>query len=203
VIFSSSYVLEAGKECVDLIAVICEDILTSPFPFLTEFKDGALGARSPSINTPIDRSATPTPASMAAQKGAPGSSGFPAGGAAAAGGPSSNALASSTGAPISRSGLLVIRVIDAKGLSLPQGVSTPPAIARAITQSRTSSSFATSFVNGNGGNRQSMQRKNCWWLPYMVLEFDKNEVLIDAMGGDVQGPTWMYKATLWVFSVSM
>lgn len=147
------------------------------------------------MSTPIDRSATPTPASVAAHKTSTGPAAV-ATPAAAAGGPSSNALASSTGAPISRSGLLVIRVIDAKGLSLPSGVSTPPSIARALTQNRTSSSFATSFVNNNNGNRQSVQRKNCWWLPYMVLEFDKNEVLIDAMGGDIQGPTWMYKATL-------
>lgn len=41
-----------------------------------------------------------------------------------------------------------------------------------------------------------MQRRQCWWLPYLVLEFDKNEVLIDALGGDIQSPTWMYKAHL-------
>lgn len=39
-----------------------------------------------------------------------------------------------------------------------------------------------------------MQRRQRWWLPYLVLEFDKNEVLIDAVGGDVQGPVWMFKA---------
>jgi serum/glucocorticoid-regulated kinase 2 len=26
-------------------------------------------------------------------------------------------------------------------------------------------------------NRESMQRKRYWWLPYVVLEFDKNEIL--------------------------
>lgn len=156
-----------------------------------EFKEGALSTRSPSVSTPIDRSATPTPASVAAQK----TSSSSASASTALGGPSTNALASSTGAPISRSGLLVIRVIDAKGLSLPSGVSTPPAIARALTTNRSSSSFAASFA-GNNANRQSVQRKNCWWLPYLVLEFDKNEVLIDAMDGDVQAPVWMYKATL-------
>jgi serum/glucocorticoid-regulated kinase 2 len=87
---------------------------------------------------------------------------------------------------------------------LPAGQSTPPAIARAIAQGNNpSSSLANSFSNisTNGGgqqnmNRQSLQRKNCWWLPYLVLEFDKNEILIDAMGGDVQAPIWMYKANL-------
>lgn len=61
-------------------------------------------------------------------------------------------------------------------------------------------SFAQSFAHthGNAANphRQSMQRKQCWWLPYLVLEFDKNEILIDAVGGDVQGPVWMFKADL-------
>lgn len=61
-------------------------------------------------------------------------------------------------------------------------------------------SFAQSFAhtqsNAANPNRQSMQRKQCWWLPYLVLEFDKNEILIDAVGGDVQGPVWMFKADL-------
>ena len=33
---------------------------------------------------------------------------------------------------------------------------------------------------------------------YVVLEFDKNEVLIDALGGDLSSPTWMYRADLYV-----
>lgn len=113
------------------------------------------------------------------------------------GGSSSTAhpLASSTGAPITRSGLLTIRVIDARGLSLPPGTQTPPAVARALAQNNPrASSLAQSFGGGNRDNRQSMQRKQCWWLPYLVLEFDKNEILIDALGGDIQSPTWMFKA---------
>lgn len=31
---------------------------------------------------------------------------------------------------------------------------------------------------------------------YVVLEFDKNEVLVDAMGGDLSAPVWMYRADL-------
>jgi serum/glucocorticoid-regulated kinase 2 len=44
--------------------------------------------------------------------------------------------------------------------------------------------------------RESMQRKRYWWLPYVVLEFDKNEVLIDAIGGDLANPVWNYRADL-------
>lgn len=40
--------------------------------------------------------------------------------------------------------------------------------------------------------RDSLQRKQLWWLPYVVLEFDKNEVLVDALGGDLANPVWMY-----------
>lgn len=99
--------------------------------------------------------------------------------------------------------MLTIRVIDARGLSLPQGVSTPPAIAKALAHYGSNSgggghslahSFAAPHHQQQQSNRQSMQRRQCWWLPYLVLEFDKNEVLIDAIGGDVQGPVWMYKA---------
>lgn len=32
----------------------------------------------------------------------------------------------------------------------------------------------------------------------MVLEFDKNEVLIDALGGDLSSPSWQYRAHLFV-----
>lgn len=43
-----------------------------------------------------------------------------------------------------------------------------------------------------------MQRRRYWWLPYVVLEFDKNEILIDALGGDLANPVWNYRANLWV-----
>ena len=45
-------------------------------------------------------------------------------------------------------------------------------------------------------NRESYQRKRSWWLPYVVLEFDKNEVLVDAMAGDLSKPEWNYRADL-------
>lgn len=47
-------------------------------------------------------------------------------------------------------------------------------------------------------NRDSFQRKQCWWLPYVVLEFDKNEILIDALGGTIEEPVWMFQAHLYV-----
>lgn len=35
-----------------------------------------------------------------------------------------------------------------------------------------------------------------------MLEFDKNEVLVDALGGDLSTPVWMYSATFDVSRIS-
>ncbi|KAF9433770.1 AGC protein kinase Gad8 [Entomortierella beljakovae] len=91
----------------------------------------------------------------------------------------------SGGAP--KSGLLIIRVVEARGLTLPPGSSNPPFVPK--QQQTTTNS-----------NRESLQRK--WWLPYAVLEFDKNEVLIDALGGELSNPVWQYRAHFDVSRVS-
>ena len=77
---------------------------------------------------------------------------------------------------------------------------------RALTNHPTaalSSSFSTSPRIGDPRkNRDSLQRRQLWWLPYVVLEFDKNEVLVDALGGDLSSPLWMYSATFDVSRIS-
>ncbi|CAG8543178.1 2371_t:CDS:2 [Ambispora gerdemannii] len=82
------------------------------------------------------------------------------------------------------SGLLVINVVEGSDISLPSGIKVPQ-----IPQQ-----FTTPHTSNTRGNRDSLQRKQCWWLPYVVLEFDKNEVLIDALGGEVHNPIWRYRA---------
>ncbi|KAJ3876224.1 kinase-like domain-containing protein [Lentinula edodes] len=84
-----------------------------------------------------------------------------------------------------RSGMLTIRIFSGRSLALPPNIPLPDVIQKALesTPPRRSTS-----------NRESMQRKRYWWLPYVVLEFDKNEILIDAMGGDLASPVWNYKA---------
>jgi serum/glucocorticoid-regulated kinase 2 len=75
-----------------------------------------------------------------------------------------------------------------RGLSLAPGAQIPDVIKKALESGpppRTSTS-----------NRESMQRRRYWWLPYVVLEFDKNEVLIDALGGDLANPVWNFRADL-------
>ncbi|TEB25035.1 AGC/Akt protein kinase [Coprinellus micaceus] len=85
-----------------------------------------------------------------------------------------------------RSGMLTIRIFSGRGLTLPPGRFVPDTIQRAIENSEASRRSAS--------NRESLQRKRFWWLPYIVLEFDKNEILIDALGGDLANPVWNYRA---------
>ncbi|KAK4687783.1 serum/glucocorticoid-regulated kinase 2, partial [Tremellales sp. Uapishka_1] len=117
--------------------------------------------------------------------------------------------AGSGGPPVARSGMLKIRVTAGKGLSLPQGVNVPAPIQQALTSHPSAAALSSSFsssprvaTQAQRANRDSLQRKQVWWLPYVVLEFDKNEVLVDALGGDLSGPVWMYSATFDVSRIS-
>ncbi|KDQ16691.1 hypothetical protein BOTBODRAFT_30613 [Botryobasidium botryosum FD-172 SS1] len=104
-----------------------------------------------------------------------------------------HAPTNSNNAPTFRSGLLTVRVYSGRSLCLPPGVPLPAAIEQVI------SSGAARNPKNARNNRESMQRRRHWWLPYVVLEFDKNEIMIDALGGEMSAPTWLYKA---VFDVS-
>ena len=75
-----------------------------------------------------------------------------------------------------------------RGLALPSGVPIPDVIHRALESVSTTKNILR--------NRESLQRRRFWWLPYVVLEFDKNEILIDALGGDLANPIWNYRANL-------
>ncbi|KAF9919124.1 AGC protein kinase Gad8 [Lobosporangium transversale] len=92
----------------------------------------------------------------------------------------SNNTSTSSGAP--KTGTLIIRVVEARGLTIPSGPGNSPFIPQDQQQQQQAAV----------SNRESHQRK--WWLPYAVLEFDKNEVLIDALGGEVSNPVWQYRA---------
>lgn len=70
---------------------------------------------------------------------------------------------------------------------MPLGTQVPEAIQKALENAPPRRSTS---------KRDSLQRKRQWWLPYVVLEFDKNEVLVDAMGGDLSKPEWNYRADL-------
>lgn len=84
--------------------------------------------------------------------------------------------------------LFLIEIGVGRGLTLPPGVQVPDIIQKALTN--------TPPPRKSTEQRESIQRKRFWWLPYLVLEFDKNEILIDALGGDLSKPEWNYRADL-------
>jgi serum/glucocorticoid-regulated kinase 2 len=100
------------------------------------------------------------------------------------------------------SGILTIRVMWAEGLSLPAGTSMPPSVEAALKsqQAKAASSVSPSSVvenrlshkRTNGGD--SIQRKQCWWLPYLLMEYEINQILITPLGGDLDKPIYMYQA---------
>lgn len=89
--------------------------------------------------------------------------------------------------------MLYLTMLDTsgRGLSLPPGQPLPEVIQKQLEQ-QPQGRLSTS----NRDHRESMQRKRAWWLPYVVLEFDKNEILVDALGGEISAPHWLYKAHL-------
>lgn len=72
-------------------------------------------------------------------------------------------------------------MIEARGITPPSNVTLPTVQQVAVN---------------NRNNRDSLTRKQNWWLPYVVLEFDKNEVLIDALGGNTTNPIYQHRAHL-------
>lgn len=108
-----------------------------------------------------------------------------------------------SGKPEPRSGLLAIRVLWAEGLALPGGAAVPPAVQAALSsqQAKVAASVSPSSVTqhrlaNRKSNRDSVQRTQCWWLPYLVMEFEVNQVLITPLGGDLAKPLYMYETHL-------
>lgn len=51
--------------------------------------------------------------------------------------------------------------MEAKGLTLPEGVVLPSSIQQSLEQGAMQAQHA-------GKNRESVQRKQMWWLPYVA-----------------------------------
>ncbi|KAH0832052.1 kinase-like domain-containing protein [Lanmaoa asiatica] len=105
------------------------------------------------------------------------------------------------GKPTSRTGLLTIRVLWAEGLALSAATSLPPAVQAALStqQAKVAASVSPSSVMQKRlakrhSAKDSIQRTQCWWLPYLVMEFEVNQVLITPLGGDLEKPLYMYQA---------
>lgn len=101
-----------------------------------------------------------------------------------------------------RSGLLTIRVLWAEGLAIPPGVAVPSVVSKALEskQAKVAASVSPSSVHQqrlakkSKGSRDSVQRAQCWWLPYLVMEYEVNQILITPLGGDLEKPLYMYQA---------
>ncbi|TFK52364.1 Pkinase-domain-containing protein [Heliocybe sulcata] len=99
-------------------------------------------------------------------------------------------------------GTLTISVSGAQGLSLPSGTPIPPAVqaAQASQQAKAAETVSPSSVREERlkeretKKRDSVQRMQCWWLPYLVLEFEVNQILITPLGGVMESPVYMYQA---------
>ncbi|SHO76400.1 Similar to S.cerevisiae protein YPK1 (Serine/threonine protein kinase) [Malassezia sympodialis ATCC 42132] len=91
-----------------------------------------------------------------------------------------SAPSSGTKGPVhtSHADLLTVSVVNARGLSLPPGKLLSPVPALPAPSPPT-----------KAGMRQRQMS-----LPYVVLEFDKNEVLILGLGGDLSSPQWQFTA---------
>jgi serum/glucocorticoid-regulated kinase 2 len=103
---------------------------------------------------------------------------------------------------VSRTGILSIRVINAQDLDVPAGTALPAAVQSALAsqQAQVAASMSPSSVTqdrlakASRSKRDSVQRTQCWWLPYLVMEFEVNQILITPLGGELAKPLYMYQA---------
>lgn len=111
---------------------ICQNVLADLIPPAAELKEATTGRSASSTVTPTSAGTPHPPASP------------------------NPSTSDSSGPPVPRSGLLTIRVVEARKLTLPQGVNLPAGIRDAVEQAQ--GAYAR-------GGRESLQRKQMWWLP--------------------------------------
>lgn len=112
--------------------------------------------------------------------------------------------------PQFRSGILAIHVNRAEGLELPSGTQIPPAVQNALASAQAQAALSVSPTSvtkqrlaKQRGHKDSVQRIGCWWLPYLVMEFEVNQIVLTPLGGDIKQPVYMYQATLCVLPAFM
>jgi len=103
------------------------------------------------------------------------------------------------GKPYWRSGILSIRVLWSEGMVVPGGA-VPKAVQAALKsqQAKVAATVSPSSVTQQRlatrrSNRDSVQRTQCWWLPYIVMEYEVNQVMIIPLGGDLEKPLYMFE----------
>ncbi|KAF8271939.1 Pkinase-domain-containing protein [Lactarius quietus] len=102
--------------------------------------------------------------------------------------------------PLFHTGILSIRVLWAERISVPHGTQVPAVVQAALSSqhAKVAASISPASVSQSRlaarGKRDSVQRSQCWWLPYIVMEFEVNQILITPLGGDLDKPLYMYQA---------
>ncbi|BFZ62901.1 Serine/threonine-protein kinase [Saitoella coloradoensis] len=101
-----------------------------------------------------------------------------------------------------RPGLLRVYLTEGKDISLPPATQLPIEVAHALETHGTNPWSAPTSRSEASNKRQSLgPRKPVWYLPYVVLEFDKNEIIVDALyahppehglASGISAPTWAY-----------
>ncbi|KAF8331317.1 putative Serine/threonine-protein kinase gad8 [Cantharellus anzutake] len=129
---------------------------------------GWLGKKAKDVLTP-SRSHTPVPSRSTTPQ------------------PPAQYLSPRTSSSGERTGLLTIRVLEGRGITLPPDVSIPPSVEEAVKNQ-------PAHQRKPSNARESIQRRRMWWIPYCVLEYDKNEIMIDALGGQLSSPNWYSQA---------
>lgn len=170
--------------------------------------------KSPSTSpalTPVSSASKPSPAASAASD--------PQGIAA------SEQMATATAAP-ANPGILILTFHEGKGFSLPPGAEQ--AFARpGHGGSMSTGSFASGYIGGNsarpgssaagaagsfrpassaGGGINNMPsthgRYSSKYLPYALVDFDKQQIFVNAVSGTPENPVWPGESTQYKFDVS-
>ena len=81
-----------------------------------------------------------------------------------------------------RPGLLSVHISQAKDLTLPPGLAKPSGMT----------SHSSSLITSSRNNTHYRSKSLNWHLPYIVLEFDKNQIIVDGQSGELELPNWNY-----------
>ncbi|KAK0357482.1 Serine/threonine-protein kinase [Friedmanniomyces endolithicus] len=161
-------------------------------------------------------SGTPTPLSQSTT--APSSNGADAQGIAA-----SEILLSPPVAP-ARPGILILTLQEGRGFSLPPGAEAAFQSRPSHGSSMSAGSFAGSYMGNSArpGSAQMQQsyrpssaaggginavpsshgRYSSKYLPYALVDFDKQQVFVNAVSGSPENPVWAGESTQYKFDVS-
>lgn len=133
-------------------------------------------------------------------------------------------MATATAAP-AKPGILILTLHEGRGFSLPQSAESAFAQRPGHGGSMSTGSFASSYMGGNsarpgssaaqggfrpnsasGGAINNMPsthgRYSSKYLPYALVDFDKQQVFVNSVSGNPENPVWAGESTQYKFDVS-